>query len=114
MAKIVLLIFVTFLITGCKNEKTPDISHINADVKIFRTEMEISKIKDYPQLEELIKSHPSFYNLYLNEILPIYKGNNKDSILMSFNFFYILKQVFFVHLLIPESSLFKIIKFKRK
>jgi hypothetical protein len=87
MDKIVLLLCVTWLITGCKNDKIPDISNINADVKIFRTEMEINKIKDHKQLEELIASHPSFYNLYLNEILPIYKGNNKDSILMSFNFF---------------------------
>lgn len=74
-----ILISISLLI-ACTSNKTPDVSGIQSDVQIFRSEKEISKILDIDDVERLIKSHPAFYKLYFKEILSFPEDSNRDSL----------------------------------
>jgi len=66
---------------SCKEENVPDVSGIEADVKIVRTEKDVFKLGDVNDLKVLIKNNPAFYQLYLNEILSLRSNSNMDTIL---------------------------------
>jgi hypothetical protein len=76
------------LLSSCQQQKAPDVSGITTNVKIVRTETELSNIKTKMQLEQWQQAHPAFSELYLKEILPIYEGENSDSLFASFNGFF--------------------------
>jgi hypothetical protein len=64
-------LMMTIFLLACNTKQIPDISHIQADVKIHRTEEALSIIKTVGDLDHLIQTHPAFYNLYFDEILGI-------------------------------------------
>lgn len=66
------------LSTGCKKSAGPDVSSIDIDTKIVRTETELSQVKNINGLNELINVSPEFYNIYINEVLG-FKGMSQDS-----------------------------------
>lgn len=80
---IISVLFLNFsLILGCKNDKSPDTSHIQADVQIIRTEKVLQNINNPRDLEILIEKNPSFYKLYFSEVLGI-NAVGEDSIFQS-------------------------------
>ncbi len=73
-----LILFLACLLSNCKNNSSPDVSSIDVDTKIIRTEKELSRTKNSNEIKELIKNNQPFYNIYVNEALG-YKGTNVDS-----------------------------------
>ena len=80
MIRIVLILSSIYFLTGCKQKNHPDVSGIQADVKIHRTEKELSKLQNIDEVDKIIKNHPAFYNLYFKEILKFPDDTNRDSL----------------------------------
>lgn len=87
MHRIYIILLGIVLLSGCKSANTPDVSHIVADVKLIRTEGNLAEMDSKEKLETQIQSHKAFYKLYLKEILPLYKGENMDSLFADFRAF---------------------------
>jgi len=87
MIRIFLILVTISLLSACKRDNTPDVSGIDADVKILRTENEIFNMREFKDIDNLIKSHPAFYQLYFKEILMFPNDKNQDSIYKSLQMF---------------------------
>ncbi len=87
MIRIFLILVTISLLSACKNDNAPDVTGIDADVKILRTENEIFNIHEVNDIDSLIKNHPAFYQLYFKEILMFPNDNNQDSIYKSLQMF---------------------------
>jgi hypothetical protein len=87
MSRIFFLFFFVFAFLGCKQSTTPDVSNINTDVKIVRTETKLNDIKTKAQLEQLIIQYPAFYDIYIKKIISVYDGENLDTLFKNFNNF---------------------------
>ena len=87
MIRFFLILVTISLLSACKRDNTPDVSGIDADVKILRTENEIFNMREFKDIEYLIKSHPAFYQLYFKEILMFPNDKNQDSIYKSLQMF---------------------------
>ncbi len=64
--------------SSCQNNHGPDVSSIQADVDVMRTENDLASAKSIADLRKITENQPFFYNIYLNEILG-YKGLPVDS-----------------------------------
>ena len=87
MIRNILALILATVLLGCNDVKTVDVSHITVDTKFVRTEHNITVLKDTSALKKIINEHPAFYNIYLQEVLPLYQGPSNDSLLLSFNAF---------------------------
>ena len=84
-------LFVGFIVyfcisVGCKKKSGPDVSSIDANCKIVRSEKELFQAKDLKDLKELKNVNSPFYKIYVDEILG-YKGMSPDSQLINLNIF---------------------------
>jgi hypothetical protein len=69
---ILLLIISVLIITGCKNNKGPDVSSIKVDLEVARFEKDFFAIdtnRIYPSLVALTKKYPGFMPDYVNNIM---------------------------------------------
>lgn len=66
------------LISSCKNNQGPDVSSVDANVIVFRTENDLFEAKSTSDIKKLVENNAPFYNVYLDEILG-YKGVPRDS-----------------------------------
>lgn len=89
MTRLLLILFVCIVVfAGCDRKKAaPDVSDIEVSLQVVRTEPEIMAVHDRPTYDTLIKKHAAFYDIYLHEILPLYKGKQADSLYHSFQEF---------------------------
>ncbi|MBC7883825.1 MAG: hypothetical protein H7X99_00010 [Saprospiraceae bacterium] len=87
MIKNFIICFVLVNLFSCKQSNIPDTSHIESDVKIIRTDQELINVKNREDLDKLILKNPAFYGIYFKEVLPVYQGENKDSLYRNFSEF---------------------------
>jgi len=69
MTRLIMWSVFTGILLACNSKELPDISQIQTDVKIYRSEKEISRLQRTEDLDNLVATHPAFYNLYFDEIL---------------------------------------------
>lgn len=77
-------------LTGCDNDGTeaPDISGVTADFKTIRTEYDLFNASlplAGAGIDILRQKHPGFFDIYFQHILPVYTGENSDSLAMALN-----------------------------
>ncbi|MBK9257015.1 MAG: hypothetical protein IPM42_16160 [Saprospiraceae bacterium] len=109
-----ILIFISFiLIWSCKDsgDIIPDVSHIQPEFQIINTQSELFKkvsSLDEKSLDAIISTNPAFYGIYFQIILPLYKGNDKDSLITALNDFktetQIKKLIDTVHQVFPDTK----------
>lgn len=69
MIRIFLILVTISLLSACKNDNAPDVTGIDADVKILRTENEIFNIHEVNDIDSLIKNHPHSISCILRKYL---------------------------------------------
>jgi hypothetical protein len=77
IVSILILCFVFIL--GCKGDKSPDTSHIQADIKVIRTESALQNISNPAGIKSLMEKNPAFYKIYFSEVLGM-SSASEDSI----------------------------------
>lgn len=82
------------LLVSCGQNRGPDVSGIEVDFKIFRTEKDVSNVHSRDDFEQVYAAHPAFYQIFFNNITGIYTGSNIDSMYM--NLPYLLKDSVFI------------------
>ncbi len=78
----ILLIF-NFIFFSCKENNAPDVSDIQANFEVFRTEKDLQDIHSKADFDKIYDAHPAFYDLYFNNITGMNMGKNKDSMYLN-------------------------------
>lgn len=78
----ILLIF-NFILFSCKENNAPDVSDIQANFEVFRTEKDLQDIHSKTDFDKTYNAHPAFYDLYFNNITGMNMGKNRDSIFLN-------------------------------
>jgi hypothetical protein len=81
--KAVMIWSLVLFLFGCKQDKAPDVSHIEANMNIIRTENALKNLKNVEELKLLKEKNPSFYKIYFSQVLGLSSEDN-DSIFTAF------------------------------
>jgi hypothetical protein len=76
--KAVLIWSLVLILFGCKQDKAPDVSHIEANMNIIRTEKALKNLKNVEELKLLKEKHPSFYKIYFSQVLGLTSEDNNS------------------------------------
>ncbi len=85
MSRYYLIYFICIIFFySCKESNAPDVSDIQADFELIRTEKVLTDIQTLEDFNKAIATHPAFYDLYFKNIIHINPGNDKDSLFAEF------------------------------
>lgn len=72
-------LWVCLILGSCQeNTDAPDVSHINVDIEIVRTDQVLFDVPDKSAFEAEILHHKDFYDIYLDKVLSLRVGSDSS------------------------------------
>ena len=87
MSRVLWMLLCIWLLFSCKQNHAPDVSDIQADFEIFRTERDIQNISSREAFDKMYSEHPAFYDIFFKNITGLYAGENRDSMYQVLKYF---------------------------